>query len=328
MFVDIQKIPVVPLDLQMGAANLRSVPKAIESVLFGDPDVTTYAVIDAAVLSGFDGPDDALGLPSACLFNGGPAEGLSDCAPYLVELHPDHAFTRALFTRSDQVWDHWDRSAVILVQTAAPFDTVRDHFRRFTKVSNEAGNWFFLRFYMPQAMDEIMVGLAHSAPHLKRWFKVGRDHEVSRYIVPRPDLDMLHTYEAKGLLAQDDAPATPYKLDPEYISILQKIRDLRLEKRLLAAITHDYENQYNMTVDQSRVLIHDSVLAARAQGLKTELAIGRFAAAGYLMGQVMTPAHLERVTGYTDRTIHENRRTKALLEFAEAVILQRAKESV
>ncbi|MCK0122444.1 DUF4123 domain-containing protein [Loktanella sp. F6476L] len=328
MLVETQTLRVKPLDLQMGASTLLTVPSALEEVLFGDDALQTYAIVDAASLPGFDSPDAAGGLLAACLFKGAPAEDLADCAPYLIALEPDHSFTRALFTRSEQPWHYWDRNAVILVQTTAPFELVRDHFRRFTKIPDDTGAWFFLRFFMPQAMDAIIDGLSQSAGHLRRWFAIGREQQVFRYIVPRPDLDVVHSYKPLQTLMQDKGAVAPYRLDAQYVMILERIRDLRLEGRLMSAITYDYANVQNLSADQIRQIVKDSIQAARAEGLKTELAIGQFAAAGFIMGQVMTPAHLSRVAGYLDRSRHENMRTKALLSFAETVILQRAKEAV
>lgn len=316
-------IPVVPLDAQMGTEVARCVPEGADDLFFGDPDLATYAIIDAATITGFEGPDDALGLQAACLFNGTAADELGDCAPYVVKLEPKHPFTRALFTQSNEVWDHWGRDGMIVLQTEAPFDVVRDHFRRFTKIPDEKGTWFFLRFFMPQAMDEILKGLAASPPHLARWFQLAGGAQIARFIVPRADLSVLHVYTADENVAVTQ-PA-PYRLDDLYVAILKNIRDVRLVKRLTSAITHDYTNLHGLEPAQTHDLIAQSLTMARLEGLKTELAIGQFAAAGYLMGQPMTPAHLVRVSGYVDRHAHENIRTKALLEHAEAIILQQAK---
>ncbi|WP_298359460.1 DUF4123 domain-containing protein [uncultured Litoreibacter sp.] len=325
MFLEPQIVPVTPLTTQPSGGTDPVVPDACADLIFPDGPMTTYAIVDAALLPAFDGADDAGGLRASCLFNAAAAETLGDCGPYLVQLEPGHSFVGALFTAGQEPWVHWDRSAYILVQSRASFDAVRAHFRRFTKISDRDGAWFFLRFYMPEAMDEIMAGLAQSPAHLARWYQISGADPIERYIVPRPDAGTLHIHgwdSAQHAQLTAVTPA-PYLLDEQYEAILRRIRDLRLVRRLTSAILHDYENLHELDADQTRALIHAGLRGARAEGLRTELAMGQFAAAGFLMGTPMTRAHLERVPGYCDRSAHENRRTRALLDHAEAAAARR-----
>ncbi|UWQ79085.1 DUF4123 domain-containing protein [Leisingera sp. S132] len=167
----IEDIPdVEPLDAQFGAWPLKNVPEALFEPLFGQPEadpdraadsgaaeeaapLKTYALIDAAKLhAGFDGIRNC-GLPFRCLFQGEAAKELKDAAPYLVELAPDARFTRTLFTHIPDAPAHlstlhlWHRNPGIFIRSRADFDAVWKHFRKFTRIRDENGKWFFFRFW-------------------------------------------------------------------------------------------------------------------------------------------------------------------------------------
>ncbi|NVK12707.1 MAG: DUF4123 domain-containing protein [Rhodobacteraceae bacterium] len=174
----IEDIPgVAPLDAQFGAWPLKTVPDALLEPLFGQPEagpagagaadkgeaeepasLKTYALIDAAKLhAGFDEIQNC-GLPFRCLFQGEAAEELKDAAPYLVELAPEARFTRTLFTHIPGAPAHlstlhlWHKNPGIFIRSRADFDTVWKHFRKFTRIRDENGKWFFFRFWEPMAL--------------------------------------------------------------------------------------------------------------------------------------------------------------------------------
>lgn len=171
--VKLQVMPlpgVVPLDLQIGADVRRSIPEAMVEPCFGQPVPTTYdeahhssdtpamqtyAVLDAArIAQGADLIEES-GLKWRCLYQGPPAKTLRDVAPYLVELAPASTLTRLLFTYDQSLPAEmsslhlWHKKPGIFLRARAPFDPVWRHLRRFTRVRDESGKWYYFRFYEP-----------------------------------------------------------------------------------------------------------------------------------------------------------------------------------
>lgn len=182
---------VEPLDLQFGVHPNKTVPDALRDPFFGQPDPTegektrygnaepipslkTYAILDSAKMpylltSLLDSSD----LRYQSLFQGKTQEELEEHAPYLVELEPDNGFTKQLFTGPKGVNGLWEKELGIFIRSRADFDDVRRHFRKFTRVQDKDGKWFYFRFWeakffvdyvlsMKPEKQEIMVGDCHS----------------------------------------------------------------------------------------------------------------------------------------------------------------------
>jgi hypothetical protein len=153
--------PVEPLDAQFGVHPKKTVPAALQDALFGQPapsaaeraafgeaPLATYAVLDAAKLPYMlTGLLDTSGLRYQSLFQGAAQEELAEHAPYLVELKEDHDFTRRLFIGPDCPGGLWDRDLGIFLRTRAGFDALRGHLRKFTRLQDETGKWFYFRFW-------------------------------------------------------------------------------------------------------------------------------------------------------------------------------------
>ena len=158
---------VEPLDSQFGVHPPKTVPDALYEPLFGQPDPTpaegtqygssdkvpplhTYAILDAAKVVNFVEMLEASGLEHRCLFKGEAAEEMRDVAPYVVRLEEDVDFTRNLFSHDPEQevpWFMWDREPGIYVRSRGSLDDMWRHFRKFTKVQDESGKWFYFRFW-------------------------------------------------------------------------------------------------------------------------------------------------------------------------------------
>lgn len=156
---------VEPLDAQFGVAEPLTVPAALRDALFGQPELIegrailplqTYAILDAAKVMGLPEMLDASGLEHACLFKGEAAEELRDVAPYLVRLDEASIFTRNLFTKGDAGWHMWDKEPGIYLRSYGTIEYLWQHFRRFTRVRDEAGKWFYFRFWEADCLIDYM----------------------------------------------------------------------------------------------------------------------------------------------------------------------------
>jgi hypothetical protein len=124
--------------------NARS-RSAIVEALWAVPGEDVYAVLDAA-------RDPAVqaklvtSVRSVCLYEGRIPRELADVAPYMVKLLREHPFTEQLLESA------WGKSWGIFASAPADFEAMRRHFRRFLRVSDEAGKPMIFRWYDPRVL--------------------------------------------------------------------------------------------------------------------------------------------------------------------------------
>lgn len=152
--------PVDPLDDQFETTVPLNVPILLRETLFGQTEtmddraittLNTFAVLDAAKVIGLPEILEVSGLEHDCLFQGDAAAELRDVAPWIVRLEEDHPFTRGLFTRGDGPQQLWDVEPGIYLRSQGSLEEVRKHLRKFTKVKDDNGRWYYIRFYDPKA---------------------------------------------------------------------------------------------------------------------------------------------------------------------------------
>lgn len=150
-YVQIEEIAdVEPLNMQLGAAKKKTVPDALYQPLFGQTKAAPqklYAVLDAAKITNLSTILATSELQYRCLFKGDAYKELKDVAPYVIELEEDNAFTRSLFTRAGMPGDLWDKAPGILMRSEGSLDDMWRHFRKFTRVQDEKGKWYYFRFW-------------------------------------------------------------------------------------------------------------------------------------------------------------------------------------
>ncbi len=102
-----------------------------------------YAVLDGARDRRIHDMVRASDHAWCCLYGGTLPAELLEVAPYLVHTEPHTAFTRELIAAG------WGRAWGIWMISAAPFDDLRSHLRRFLRVQDEAGRRRLFRYYDP-----------------------------------------------------------------------------------------------------------------------------------------------------------------------------------
>lgn len=160
---------VGPLDDQFGVHPPKTVPDALREVLFGQsepseaeidryssaetvPPMQTYSILDAAKVFGMPEMLGASGLEHRCLFKGDAYDDMKDVAPWIVRLEDGNDFTQKLFTEGKPPWLMWDKEPGVYIRSRATLDTLWKHFRKFTRVQDENGKWFYMRFWEPHAI--------------------------------------------------------------------------------------------------------------------------------------------------------------------------------
>lgn len=167
---------IEPLGAQFSVDTPKSVPEGVHEPLFGQVDPTqfeleqvggdlvkvpllqTYAILDAAKIPGLPELLIASGLEHRCLFQGGAYEELKDVAPWIVRLEESNNLTRNLFTRSGAGWHLWDDEPGIYLRSRGTLDEMWGHFRKFTRVQDEQGKWFYFRFWEPILFQTLAEG--------------------------------------------------------------------------------------------------------------------------------------------------------------------------
>lgn len=184
--VRLQKTPipdVAPLDAQKGVLPAKSVPDALIPALFGQPEPTeaelaeygsadavpkmrTYVIVDTAKLAQGQGIIEGCDLPWRCLQKGQLAEDLADVLPYLVELDADARFTRILLTHLPGVHEEMatlhlcHKEPGVFIRTRAEFDDVWSHLRKFSRVNDEAGKWYYFRFWEGRNLEGLLGSMS------------------------------------------------------------------------------------------------------------------------------------------------------------------------
>lgn len=122
------------------------------------PPLRTYIILDATKLGSGASEIECCDMPFQSLFIGKAARDLADIAPYIVQLDPRKRFTRRLFRYDPRLpakmtsMHLWHREPGIYIRTRLTMDEIRRRFRRFTRVRDDSGAWFVLRFYDPNVL--------------------------------------------------------------------------------------------------------------------------------------------------------------------------------
>lgn len=179
---------VEPLDAQLGVFPKKTVPDTLYDALFGQPDpidveveaaggdtqvvppIQTYAILDAAKFTNLPELLAESDLECACMFKGDAFEELKEVAPWIVKLEEASGFTRNLFTRSASPWHLWDRETGVFIRSRDRMTVLQSHLRKFFRIRDESGAWFYLRLHDPR----VMRALAREASRLSQRIMVRR----------------------------------------------------------------------------------------------------------------------------------------------------------
>lgn len=126
---------------------------------------------------------EASGLEHRCLFKGNAYDELKNVAPWIARLEEGNAFTRNLFTRSSAPWHLWDTEPGIYIRAHGTLDEMWKHFRKFTKVKDEEGKWFYFRFWEPVGATVPLFDFMLDHPNMAAaWFQIGTTSYIINYI--------------------------------------------------------------------------------------------------------------------------------------------------
>lgn len=182
---------IIPLDEQRGVDSKQSIPIQLEDSFFGQAGafegdntvktltLETYAILDAAKVPNLPELLEASGLEYKCLFKGKAYKDLSEVAPWVVKLDKNAEFTMRLFTKGDAPWHMWDKDPGIYIRSHASLDDLCAHFRKFTRLRDNAENkWYYFAFYKYEAFESFV---RHYSPEVYEKFS----KDIYSFIVTR-----------------------------------------------------------------------------------------------------------------------------------------------
>ncbi len=129
----------------------EAILSALQPVLFpANPDeaaLHTYAILDGAAIPELLDHLYADERPEfECLYRGDLEPDLAECAPYVVALQPEAAFTKWLLAEG------WGKHWGIFALSSGDLRAMRRHFRNFLMVRNPEGKQVYFRFYDPRVL--------------------------------------------------------------------------------------------------------------------------------------------------------------------------------
>ena len=108
----------------------------------------TWAILDAARDDRIYRAIDRSSQQKCCLFAGNISPQLKAVAPYLVRFDKDDDELASF------VLDHgWGNAWGIFFSSQASIETLRKHFRRFLRVTDESGRRLLFRYYDPRVLS-------------------------------------------------------------------------------------------------------------------------------------------------------------------------------
>lgn len=192
-------------DSRMDSPAPRAQPGHLAALLFGAqaagarPDGTLYMLLDAARDPRIYGWLTELGeaIQQRSLYQGDIGDSLAHVSPYLVALRQDQAaslrFAEAGFGQS------WG----LFLTSAAGFDDVRRHLRKFNIVHREDGTSLVFRFYDPRVLRVFLPTCTET--ELRRFFG-----PIDSFLAENEEGDALLRFTLSGsALTQSRLPARP-----------------------------------------------------------------------------------------------------------------------
>lgn len=283
---------VEPLDRQFGIQPKKTVPDVLYDTLFGQPDPTeaeiqaaggnavtpvqTYAVLDAAKVENLPELLGASGLEHRCLFTGDAYDEMKDAAPWVVRLEDGNGFTRRLFTGSEGINGLWDKQAGVYVRSRGTLDDMWRHFRKFTRVRDEAGKWFYFRFWEPRAANAYFRHAQSDEDRILRWFYVGRT--ALSVLVVDTETKALAAF-IPALSNTDKRPNSPFVYGEHERAALRQGKINQYENRLRSHLNDDNAAYAKLQENRQKELVKTLIAQAGQYGIRSEKSIADFAAA-------------------------------------------------
>lgn len=158
----------------------RDTPQALDEY-FADLDRMGgdryYAIIDASQSHLFPSALQDQDYPAECLFQGEYGEAYARTGPYLIELRRGARILKDLMTwdESEKNFCLWGRPLAIFLRSAADFQTVIYHLRKFVllPMDTDPSHWIVFSFHNRFILSHFLEEMDSEPARLKRFFGDG-----------------------------------------------------------------------------------------------------------------------------------------------------------
>ncbi|MBU3033706.1 DUF4123 domain-containing protein [Tritonibacter mobilis] len=299
------------LDTQFGIHPKKTAPDAVHSTLWGSSS-GCFVVLDAAREQNLPERLADSGLRHTCLFEGQASEDLGAAAPWLVELSPESALMRELFTRTPDEFAAERGLTGLFLCSDDDLTEVKAHLRQFIRLQDEAGNWVYFRFWEGLYLFGLFEALAQGElAEFGRLFvsrkamiasfsfmdSSGSWH-VARLSVPRESLTVTEGNSALIVTEQ-------------LRQIFRSQRERRFVRRLRLHLNEILRTETTSLTVLTEAEVINLVHEARQFGMTLERSV-----ADYAQARMMTPQGFARAPWFTAlqrKNLHQ-------LDFAQAVL--------
>ncbi len=321
-----------PLDGQFADDTAKTIPDKIRDAFFAQPEpreddvqafggevervppLRTYAVLDAARVLNLAELLETSGLEHRCLFKGEAYDELKDVAPWLVALEEGNAFTRHLFTAGTTPWCLWDQAPGIYARSRAPLDLIWRHFRKFTRVKDDQGKWYYFRFWESTYAKPYFVPVLDNQERRQRWFHIDAQHQLSVMLL-NPDEGALTICKVDPQ-DRSDVPNAPFELGPFEREIFAAEKRRQFSERLGAYLAEQDTSFQALSDTQRSDFLTRVISAAYEFDIKVEKAVADFALAYVLLGR--SPANDPSLLKALQAPRHQLDRARLVLEETRA----------
>lgn len=244
----IGKERVAPFGLAALRSALPDVLPTLLDLLYGTGRSDhVFMLVDATLrreVAGFFDLD-SISQPVLCLFDGDVAATSGESAPWLVDLSITDTDNPGSLTFHRKFFKaHWPVGTSVLIQTDAPFETIRRHLRRFTKLPmQDDGKMPFFRFWDPRVLAPFLTAIKSDPPRLRRMLMTD-DGTPIRYVIHKDGADLQFAPVVDGLSIVPVAPMRLHYADFDLIARERAAaRRLRMADRILADFVGELEHR-------------------------------------------------------------------------------------
>lgn len=252
-YLTITEHEIAPLPAQSSIPfwEQKWIAPELKDLLFSQPEdgakLQTYFIVDAMLRKNITGVFDldsaAIDVPIQCLFKGEAAGDFKEAAPYLIDMTlPDRAWEDRDYVpafHKDFFKKHWGKNTGIFIRTTALMSEVRRHFRRFPRIQDSNGKWFYFRFWDSRSASYYFSGLRKNAEKISDWFQIGEAYSVQSIVMEED--------EGEENLALVMKPSSELKYEKrkftftqEEWNIMSSFAEERFYKRMIKSLVRDF----------------------------------------------------------------------------------------
>ncbi|AUH32752.1 DUF4123 domain-containing protein [Paracoccus tegillarcae] len=261
---------------------MRFLSEATRRSILNDPTEGPSSALDALQDLLFDGPGDCHVLVDAshhpqladmitttaarasCLYNGEAAAKWGHVAPWLLTVTPDEQILRRLLRRGKAEWMLWDRAPAVFLRSASDHQQLVQHFRRFVKRRNEAGDWLFFRFQDPMVLSRYLTEIADWPQRLNDIFLPRNGQPITRIVTPDPAANSVTIFEPRldaKELHDPPSPAAPGTLTAREQAIFAGSARAKARRQIADWLLRLDEPRFGRMGPEARLALTDHALS-------------------------------------------------------------------